>query len=85
MGLKVVAFDIGAVREVTADGRFADLVPVGDVAALAEAMVAAATTERDPAEVAAQVEWIQEHYEAAAVAEAVEALLIETARRSRAT
>ncbi|MDX1468216.1 MAG: glycosyltransferase [Acidimicrobiia bacterium] len=31
-GVQVVAFDIPPVREITGDGRYADLVPVGDVA-----------------------------------------------------
>lgn len=38
-GVPVAAFDIPPVREVTAGGRVADLVPVGDTGALADAIV----------------------------------------------
>ncbi len=38
-GVPVVAFDIPPVREITADGSVASLVPVGDVGTLADAMI----------------------------------------------
>ena len=48
-GLPVVATDCGGPREILADGRHGALVPVGDEAALAEALRAALAAPGDPA------------------------------------
>lgn len=76
-GLPIVAFDIPPVRETTADGRFARLVPAGDTAALAQSMVDVLCTQSFDGSKAQQ--WVQEHHDPDRVAHAVEKLLGEAA------
>lgn len=76
-GVPVVAFDIPPVREATADGRFGSLVPVGDVAALAGAIV-------DLVKGARQVdtearEWVRTRHDMDRIASEVQALLARAA------
>ena len=71
-GLPIVAFDIPPVREATADGRFADLVEVGNVDALGRGIVRALSDgDRNPS----AHDWIAEHHDIEDVSSKVEDLL----------
>ena len=71
-GLPIVAFDIPPVREATGDGRFADLVEVGNVDALARAIVRnLAEGERN----SSVRDWVAEHHNIESVSSKVEELL----------
>lgn len=76
-GVPVVAFDIPPVREATADGRFGELVPVGDVPALAGALVRRLIGE--PTIDAAARQWVAEHHDLDVVSSRVLELLREAA------
>ena len=71
-GLPIVAFDIPPVREATADGRFADLVAVGDVDALGTGSVGA-LAEGGRNQLAR--DWIAVHHNVGDVSSRVEELL----------
>jgi glycosyltransferase involved in cell wall biosynthesis len=76
-GLPVVAVDIPPVRAITDGGRLATLVPADDVAAFADALVAALAVGRRPGSAGAQ--WVREEYDGARVGPRVEAYLAEVA------
>lgn len=80
VGLPVVSYDIPSVREVTDDGRLASLAPLGDVPALAAALVDAARRPGDEAGVQDRRSWIARRFAIEVVAAEVEALLISAAR-----
>jgi glycosyltransferase involved in cell wall biosynthesis len=80
VGVPVVAFDIPPVREATADGRFATLVPVGDVAELATALVDHLSKEKRLDTEAR--DWIADHHDLDRIAGQVEALLARAAASS---
>jgi glycosyltransferase involved in cell wall biosynthesis len=82
-GAPVVAFDIPPVREVTAGGRFARLVPVGDVVALAEAVLDAIAIAGHDTHVTEARQWVAENYSLDGVASRVEGLLLQVADASR--
>lgn len=71
MGLPVVAYDIPPVREITDEGRVADLVDVGDAESFARAVldVLAGDTGEDASE------WVRQKFTIEEVARQVEALL----------
>lgn len=83
VGLPVVSFDLPSVREVTDDGRVATLVPMGDVDALARAIVEVAATAGDADAAAERRRWVCEHYDADVVAAQVEAVLLAAIARHR--
>lgn len=73
-GLPIAAFDIPPVREATQGGRFGDLVPPGDVPALARAIVGIlghGSPRRDDA-----AEFVLTHHDLGRVAGMVERLLV---------
>jgi glycosyltransferase involved in cell wall biosynthesis/peptidoglycan/xylan/chitin deacetylase (PgdA/CDA1 family) len=76
-GLPVAAFDIPPVREVTDDGRRAHLVPIGDVAGLADALVDALGEGRRPT--GDDARWVRDRFDATATGAAVESYLGEVA------
>lgn len=73
VGVPIVAFDIAPVREATADGRYGKLVPVGDVEALAGAIIPLLQGER-VVDTAAR-DWVAGHHDLGVVASRVLALL----------
>jgi len=81
MGVPVVAFDIPPVREATVDGRFGTLVPVGDVAGLASALISKLEGGRRvdaPAR-----DWVRERHDLNRIAGEVESLLADAAASAR--
>ncbi len=80
VGVPVVAYDIPPVREATADGRFATLIPVGDVAGLASALVAELSSEKRIDTEAR--DWVADHHDLNRIAGQVEALLASAAASS---
>ncbi len=81
LGVPVVAFDIAPVREATVDGRFGTLVPVGDVAALASALISPLEGGRR-VDAAARA-WVRERHDLNRIAGEVESLLAEAAASAR--
>ena len=73
IGIPVVAFDIPPVREAAQDGRYAELIPAGDVPALAAALVrrlrASQAVDTDARE------WVLAHHDLQRIASLVEDLL----------
>ena len=80
VGVPVVAFDIPPVREATADGRFATLVPVGDVARFAAALVEQLSNDKRIDTEAR--DWVAGHHDLDRIAGRVEALLASAAASS---
>ncbi len=76
-GVPVVAFDIPSVREATADGRFGELVPVGDISGLAAAL--ARRLNGEPAIDVAARQWVAEHHDLGVVSSRVLELLRDAA------
>lgn len=77
VGLPVVAFDIPPVREATGDGQFASLVPAGDAASLAAALID--TLRTGPSRSRAVMEFAQSTYDLDVIASRVEGRLREVA------
>jgi glycosyltransferase involved in cell wall biosynthesis len=75
VGIPVVAFDIPPVREASVDGRYARLVPVGDVAALAAELTARLGADKEVDTEAR--EWVRKHHDMQRIASLVEGLLRE--------
>ncbi len=73
VGTPVVAFDIPPVREASVDGRHAELIPVGDVAAMASALIRhlGRGSRRDTEAEA----WVRSHHDMQRIADQVEQLL----------
>ncbi len=73
VGIPVVAFDIPPVREASVDGRHAELIPVGDTAAMAAALVRHLEMGnwRDTQAEA----WVRSHHDMQRIADQVEELL----------
>ncbi len=73
IGIPVVAFDIPPVREAAQDGRYAELIPAGDVPALAAALArhlgAGQAVDTDARE------WVLAHHDLQRIASLVEDLL----------
>lgn len=82
-GLPAVAFDIPSIREVTAPGALAALVPVGDVEAFCDAAMAAFEARGDRAAIASRQRWVMEHHALSSIATAVGDLIAATARSVR--
>ncbi len=80
VGVPVVAFDIPPVREATAEGHLATLVPVGDVAGLAAALVEHLSREKR-IDIEAR-DWVADHHDLDRIAGQVEALLAAAAASS---
>lgn len=81
--LPVVAYDIPPVREITGDGQFARLVPVGDSAAFTKALVEAIDDRESSLAVASKAfENVQAKYSLDGVAHRLESRLRELADRS---
>jgi len=76
-GVPVVAFDIPPVREATVGGEYGTLIPVGDVDALAAALIGHVEGER-VLDVGAR-DWVRSHHDLGRIASLVETLLRETA------
>ncbi len=73
IGIPVVAFDIPPVREAARDGRYAELIPVGDVPALADALARRLGTDQ-MVDTDAR-EWVLAHHDLHRVSSLVEELL----------
>jgi glycosyltransferase involved in cell wall biosynthesis len=73
VGIPVVAFDIPPVREASADGRYATLIPVGDVPALAAALAARLGADKEVDTEAR--DWVRGHHDMQRIASLVEDLL----------
>lgn len=84
LGTPVVAFDIPPVREATADGRYARLVPVGDTDALARETVATLEIPDDDLVSEAGV-WARDTYSLDRVAHDLQMLLSRVAARQGPT
>ncbi len=80
VGVPVVAFDIPPVREATADGRYATLVPVGDTSGLATALVENLSREKRIDTEAK--DWVAHRHDLDRIAGQVEALLLSAAASS---
>jgi glycosyltransferase involved in cell wall biosynthesis len=83
LGVPIVAFDIPPVREATLDGRFASLVPVGDVDGLAVALVDRLASGQ-VVDVEAR-DWVRQRHDLDRIAGEVEALLSDAAASSAPT
>lgn len=78
-GVPVVAFDIPPVREVTVDGEYGKLVPVGEVDSFASSLLEHLQAEKQVD--ARSVEWVRTHHDLARIASLVEGLLRSATKR----
>lgn len=82
-GLPVVAFDIPPVREVTGGGRYARLVPVGDIEGLSREASAILGSVAGSRLGAAGRDWVRRHHSIDAIAGRLEQLLKRVADQGR--